>query len=481
MDDADALEREVAAAARALGLAPGARVLVAVSGGADSVATAALLAAAGRHGLPLDLVLAHGDHGWRGPAEAAADRAVVVALAARLRAPWRGFGPPDAPRRTEDDARRFRYRALEALAARERCPFVATGHHVGDQAETYVLRRTRGAGPRGRAGIPPRRALGRAGAVVVRPVLAVEPGRLRRYALARGLAFREDPTNADLARDRARVRAALARLEAGSPGLGSRLAARAARARARLRRHEAAAAAPWLDAATVHPLARAVEVPDAVARATPRRDLGHVLAVIGARVHADDAGPWLTRAHVALVARALAGPDRDAAVDLPHGRRVARVGARVLLLATPAPVVPPVTLDGDGTAASTGDGVTVELVRHDGAAGAPADGATFRLDAARAGPRLVARPATAADVFVPAGRARAVPVQRFLARAGVVAPLRAAAWVVADGVGRVLAVVGARAAAEAVAGPATPRVACVTVRVHGPATPPAPGGALLGS
>lgn len=191
MDDAEVLEAEVARAAGATGLRPGDRVLAAVSGGADSVALAALLVAARAHGLPLEVVVGHVDHGWRGPEEAAADRAVVEALARACGATVACAGPPEDVRRTEDAARRFRYAALERMAREARCVAVATGHHRRDQAETFLLRLRRGSGPAGLAGIPARRPIGTTGLVVVRPLLDVDPARLRAYLRARGLADRK--------------------------------------------------------------------------------------------------------------------------------------------------------------------------------------------------------------------------------------------------------------------------------------------------
>src|SRR5689334_10562409 len=103
MGAANDLERDVASQALSSGLlAPGDAVVVAVSGGADSASLASILAAGAAHGLPLRLSLAHVDHGWRGPGEAAADAAVVSSLAARLGLDVAWAPPPDPVVRTED-------------------------------------------------------------------------------------------------------------------------------------------------------------------------------------------------------------------------------------------------------------------------------------------------------------------------------------------------------------------------------------------
>lgn len=324
----------MAQAARAQGLlAPGDGVLVAVSGGADSTALAALLHEAREHGLPLRLALAHLDHGWRGPAEAAADRAVVEALARRLGLPLTTAGPPDPPAPTEDAARRWRYGALARLAHAHGLASVATGHHLGDQAETFLLRLLRGAGPAGLAGIPPSRPLDHGRLRVVRPLLALPPRALRAFLAARGLGWRDDPTNAGPG-ERNRMRRRLAALEARHAGAQAHLARLAERLRARVER-----AAAGLEARLAADL---VEVVPGHAVAVPRallldpaggplagEALGLALRVLGRRLAADAHGPWFTRRHRARV-EALLG--RGGALDLPSGLALRAGPVRVWLL-----------------------------------------------------------------------------------------------------------------------------------------------------
>ena len=185
---------------------PDDRVLVAVSGGRDSAATAALLAAARDHGLALDLTLGHVDHGWRGPDEAAADLAVVERTRPPPRPAGRAAGPPHPVRRTEDAARRHRYSSLETLARphrRERRsrPAITCATRPRPTSCAFAA----GSGPAGLAGIPARRPIGIDGIHVVRPVLSVEPRRLAEYAASRGLPFgattRPTPCSIAIARE----------------------------------------------------------------------------------------------------------------------------------------------------------------------------------------------------------------------------------------------------------------------------------------
>ena len=197
-------------AAKALAAAgaptPGDGVAVAVSGGADSLALLhALRALAGRRGWRLAVLTV--DHGLR-PGSAAdaafvADHAKTLGLPARVLTlapgdlePHRGAGPEAA-------ARAARYGALWPAADALGCPWLATGHTLDDQAETVLLQLLRGAGPDGLAGMAVR--TGR----LLRPLLGARRTETRAACVAMGLAWREDPTNAEATPLRNRVRTQL--------------------------------------------------------------------------------------------------------------------------------------------------------------------------------------------------------------------------------------------------------------------------------
>ena len=179
-------------------VAPGDRVAIAVSGGADSVALAWLLhdlQASGEAAFSL-AGLVHLNHGLRG-AESDRDEAFVRALGERL-----GLAVDVARRDIAADAR-VAHRSIEATAheardafftaaaARLRASSVATAHTADDQAETVLLRLLRGSGARGAGGIHPRRGC------LVRPLLDVRRAMLRADLMARGEPWCEDSSNAE--------------------------------------------------------------------------------------------------------------------------------------------------------------------------------------------------------------------------------------------------------------------------------------------
>ncbi len=170
----------------------GMRVLIALSGGADSVALAAMLAEA-REAFALTLFAAHVDHAIR--PESAEDAAFCEALCRRLDIPLctvRVDVPAEARRAgegLETAARRLRYAELRRIRAEVRADCIALAHHMDDQAETVLMHLARGAGPEGIGGM---RAVS---GDLCRPLLGLRKAQLIAYLEARGLSWREDATN----------------------------------------------------------------------------------------------------------------------------------------------------------------------------------------------------------------------------------------------------------------------------------------------
>ena len=191
-------------------------IVLAVSGGRDSVGMACLVTAARPDLRP---VVAHVRHGLR---DDAADAAAARACAASLGVAFRqipvevrrdGTGPENA-------ARTARMQALAAAAQAAGAGFVLTGHTADDQAETVLLNVARGAGLGGLAGIPRLRTL-TAGVTLVRPVLGLRRAQVRAAAAASGLPVVDDPTNDDPDQPRAAARSQLLPLLQSLTGGGS--------------------------------------------------------------------------------------------------------------------------------------------------------------------------------------------------------------------------------------------------------------------
>ncbi len=200
-------------------------LVVAVSGGPDSVCLGHAAAAWARAN-DRRLIAAHFDHRLR--PESSADAKFVAGLACAWGIECEigrtesqpGFGAGRSP---EDWARRVRWEFLEGCAARHRAAAILTAHHIGDQAETLLLRLLRGSGSTGLAGMPvvaagfdpPR----------VRPLLGIRRAVIKSYLAENDLPHRTDPSNLEPLTDRNRIRlGVLPLLEQIRPGAQSTLA-----------------------------------------------------------------------------------------------------------------------------------------------------------------------------------------------------------------------------------------------------------------
>lgn len=204
---------------RALGelVRSGDHVVVAVSGGGDSVALAHLLSELAAE-LGISLSLACVDHALR--PESGDELRGVEALAVELSLPFDGVRLESLePGNLQARARHARYAALQEIRRSRGATKIATGHTLDDQAETVLARALNGVGIAGLAGIRPMRADG-----VIRPLLDCRREELREYLRARGATWIEDPSNESPAFERVRARQALARLEADWPGATAHLA-----------------------------------------------------------------------------------------------------------------------------------------------------------------------------------------------------------------------------------------------------------------
>ncbi|WP_433498483.1 tRNA lysidine(34) synthetase TilS [Sphaerimonospora sp. CA-214678] len=290
----------------------GTLVLVACSGGADSLALAAALGfCAPRLGLRAGLLTV--DHGLQ---EGSAERArELVRLAPAL-----GLDPAEALTVVVDGdggpeaaARDARYEALSQAARRLEAAAVLLGHTLNDQAETVLMRLARGSGSRSLSGMPEISGIYR------RPLLGIARARTRQACAALGLSPWDDPHNVDPAYTRPRVRHdVLPVLETAlGPGIAEALARTA-----RLCRDDADALDEWADDVYAKALmsdggliaAVLAQAPAAVRRRVLRR----------AAVAAGSPASALAAVHIEAADRLVTEWHGQKGVDLPGGVGVVR-------------------------------------------------------------------------------------------------------------------------------------------------------------
>ena len=299
-----------------MGVEPGARLLVAVSGGVDSVVLLHLL----RFGCREDgyvLRAAHFDHRMR--EGSGADAAWVEGLCRAWNVPL-VRGEASAPLRNETVARTARYEFLQSAMAETESEFLLTAHHADDQIETVLFRMLRGTGLAGVAGIPSRRGQ------VLRPLLPFRRKEIMAYAREAGLSYRDDPTNLDARLARNRIRhEVIPFLERSAPGFGESVL--------RLARAVACWEAVWerevkalADAVTVESEAGMVQLARTELlgyhRQVRARVIRHVLRELGGTP-----GRAGTRAALAFIRSGASG----ARIELAGGLRVERHFHRIVV------------------------------------------------------------------------------------------------------------------------------------------------------
>lgn len=312
-------------------------VLVAVSGGADSITLLHVLLELSSR-LSLTVRAAHLDHGLRDDSAEQADELErhIGSLGLTL---TRGSVDVRAVARRERmsieaAARKARYEFL-ATVARELIAAVAVGHNQNDQAETVLLNLARGAGPAGVTGMQPVAPLpGAPDLKLVRPLLGAPATEIRDYCLRQALPILEDPSNTsdDYARNRVRQQV-IPPLESVNRRAVAHLAATAEALRAdnqaleQLADREYGTVAREQERAVALHVAALAELPPALLTRVLRRALLHAagtLEGVGAR-------------HLAALSELVCAGRDGRAADLPNGVRALTGGGRLLLWAGDLP------------------------------------------------------------------------------------------------------------------------------------------------
>lgn len=451
--DPAALEERVARFVRARGLLPhGSTLVVAVSGGQDSVCMLDILVRL-RDELGLRLHVAHLNHMFRG-AQSEREAEYVRELA-------REQGLPATVAAVDVPAYRTRHRLAKQVAARyARLQFlagvaaqvgagrIAIGHTADDVVETLLLNLLRGAGLDGLRGIPPCHRLGagqlgpplrgddwRAGRVplptgdlplLVRPILGLFRDETEGYCRARGLAFRRDPSNLDMAFRRNWVRLKLLPLmESRVPGARERVWNAADLLSDEYSLVTRVVDDAWSDLAMERPglVEFALEgwgrLDVALRRHLLRRAVERLLGSLEGfgRLHVDACEDAIRRGPVGVH------------IDLPRGLWLEK-GYNSFWVAGPATPPPPdwaapcepVPLPIPGEVALPGGVLVAERVEveagHGGWGGAETRWEAW-LDAARVGPSLWVRRRRPGDSFVPLGMSQTKKLQDFLVDAKI--------------------------------------------------------------
>ncbi len=315
-------------------IAPGDAVLVAVSGGADSVVLLELLCRL-RHGGSITLAACHLDHCLRG-AESTEDARFVEQLCGRLNVPLESARRDvaalarDSGLGIEETARKVRYEFFAEAARRRGSARVATGHTLSDNAETILQRLIEGAGAAGLSGIPPARPLEDGSAVmVVRPLLFATRQKIEQYRDERGLSSRLDRTNLQPLYLRNRIRhELLALLREYNPSIEEALS-RTATCIDALRDLVKGDASSLIDTvASRDESGRIVLDVEGLTSAHPAVS-GEV--VLWALREADVDGRRLAWAHVEAILDLAAGPNPSGELDLPGALIARREYGRIVI------------------------------------------------------------------------------------------------------------------------------------------------------
>jgi tRNA(Ile)-lysidine synthase len=442
----------------------GEAVLVAVSGGADSVALLdVLVALAPELGVTLHAVHVH--HGLRPESDADADFTRRLCAGAgvpfhlervevKREPPWDGL---------EAEARRARYAAFREVARRVCAQRVATAHTADDQAETVLMRLLEGAGPRGLAGIAPVRG------PFIRPLLGARRADIEAHLRARGLPWVEDASNRDprFLRNRIRLDVLPYLATTVEPDIVPRLARSAALVRSLVDDLERGAARelPRLGrrgaAGWVLSVADLAKLPGEAAAETVRqaaRDLGHSGALRG---HAQKALRGL------LIPGARRGALRSGGVTVERSGRWLRVGEGQL----PALAAHEFPVPGELQLPEVGLALDARCFERAADYAAPREPARAAFDADLLPARLHVRGRRRGDRFAPFGGPADRRLKSFMIDAGVPRWERDRVPLLEAG-GDIIWVAGLRRGQAAPVGPETRRILEVTLvsplAGHGP-------------
>ena len=311
-------------------------VLLAVSGGPDSVAMLSLFCALNQQpDWSLGLNVVHVNHHLRG-ADADADAEFVQEQCRSWHVPCTIESADVAGRAraekmsVEQAGREYRFELFERICLKTGIKVVALAHHADDNAETILHRIIRGTGLRGLAGIRPQRPLREGGDIdVIRPLLTFRRAEIEAYLAERGIAFRQDASNASLSHSRNRIRHELLPLlrERFNPQTEEALIRLAEQARG-LNAYLAETGDRMLDSLVVEHNDRQLILHCPPLLRKPRVIQTQLVRSAILRMGCPEGE--LTYGHLNAVADLAAGREGSKSLDLPAGLRVTRQYARLV-------------------------------------------------------------------------------------------------------------------------------------------------------
>jgi tRNA(Ile)-lysidine synthase len=399
-------------------------LLIAVSGGADSMALLHTLGQL-REPLALKLFVAHLNHQMR--AGATEDAEFVAAMAGDLGIPCfcESIDVPMYQRQhklsPEDAARRVRYGFLRATAARLGADRIAVGHTAEDQAETVLLHLLRGSGLRGLSGIPPLREF------IMRPLIRAQRRDILAYLRRHRLPFREDPSNHQRRYTRNRIRLDLLpalqrhynpRLVQALCTTAQLLADDEAALQTVARQRFLSACLPAVPEQVQLPIEALTSLPPSLQRRVLREALAEVMGGL----------QGITQPHIAAILALLRSGAGNKCLGLPQGVIVERRYA-VLLFHRQAPsaaldVDVPLPVPGACHLRALGVTIVTDLLRRDAAATSFPTGDVAWLDADLVGREVRVRTRRPGDRLQPLGSIYAKKLKAFLIDAKVPRALR---------------------------------------------------------
>jgi len=400
-------------------------VLLAVSGGPDSVAMLSLFYRLNHQpDWSLGLNVIHVNHRLRGM-DADADAAFVQEQCRTWQVPCTIESADVAERAraekvsVEQAGRAYRFELFERICLKKGIKVVALAHHADDNAETVLHRIIRGAGLRGLSGIRPRRPLREGSNIdVIRPMLTFRRSEIEAYLAERGLAFRQDASNASLSLTRNRIRHELLPLlrERFNPQTEEALIRLAEQARG-LNDYLAETGERMLDALVVEHDDRQLVLHCPPLTRKPRVIQTQLVRSAILRMGCPEGE--LTYGHLNAVADLAAGREGTKSLDLPAGLRVTRRYSRLVfersaIEQSPQVSISEVRVATCGTTPLPGFGLEITVGQL------PADDATIAdhiglrseaggsrdeewLDADAVHPPLIARSRRSGDKFFPLG------------------------------------------------------------------------------